>query len=90
MSTWLVEEEYEVFRQLCPREWDIVETERWRHEGIRALTEMKLAVSFEIYAETYKEVTRFWGWFNAYLDGSPDTNIGDRETKWAKIMIAAS
>ena len=88
-STWLVEEEYELFYQLAPREWDIVETGRWRHEGVRALTGTKMAVSFDLYAETAEEVDHFWGWFTDYLDGSPDVNISDRETKWKKIMMEA-
>ena len=88
-TTWLVEEEYELFLKLVPREWDIVEIERWYHEGVRVLTGTKLAISFEVYAETADEVYHFWDWFSVYLEGSPDTNVGDRETKWKKIMMDA-
>lgn len=88
-NTWLVEEEYDQFCQLAPREWHIVETERWYHEGARTLTGTKLAISFDIYAETADEVNRFWCWFNAHLDGSPSANVDDRKTKWMRPANAA-
>lgn len=89
IKTWLVVEDFDEFLSLIPRGWAVEEIERWNHCGDRpGFTGTRLAVSFEIYAETWEEVERFWGWFNDYLKGSPDENAREREYKWKRVAGA--